>query len=48
MLWLAATVRQLAAYGGGAGAAEMDTLIARVWQMADWPRAEPLLQETTP
>jgi hypothetical protein len=40
--------RQLVAYGGGAGTAEMHTLIARVWQMAHWPRVESLLQDTTP
>jgi 2-methylcitrate dehydratase PrpD len=38
-----AKARQLAAYGGGASAAEMDRLIARAWQLAEWPRAEFLL-----
>jgi 2-methylcitrate dehydratase PrpD len=38
-----AKARQLAAYGGGASAAEMDALIERAWQLADWPRTERLL-----
>ena len=35
--------RQLAAYGGGASAAEMDALVARAWRLADWPQVERLL-----
>jgi 2-methylcitrate dehydratase PrpD len=38
-----AKARQLAAYGGGASAAEMDTLIDRAWHLAAWPRVERLL-----
>lgn len=38
-----AKARQLAAYGGGASAAEMDRLIARAWQLAEWPRTTLLL-----
>jgi 2-methylcitrate dehydratase PrpD len=38
-----AKARQLAAYAGGASAAEMDVLIARAWRLADWPRVERLL-----
>jgi len=38
-----AKARQLAAYAGGASEAEMSDLIARVWQLADWPRVERLL-----
>jgi 2-methylcitrate dehydratase PrpD len=38
-----AKARQLAAYGGGASATEMDGLIERAWQLADWPRTERLL-----
>ena len=38
-----AKARQLAAYAGGASEAEMDGLIARVWQLAEWPHAEQLL-----
>jgi 2-methylcitrate dehydratase PrpD len=38
-----AKARQLAAYGGGASAAEMDTLIERAWHLAAWPRVERLL-----
>ncbi len=38
-----AKARQLAAYAGGASEAEMDALIARVWQLADWQATERLL-----
>jgi 2-methylcitrate dehydratase PrpD len=38
-----AKARQLAAYGEGATPAEMDTLIARAWQMAEWPSTGLLL-----
>ena len=38
-----AKARQLAAYAGGASEAEMDGLIAHVWQLAEWQRAERLL-----
>jgi 2-methylcitrate dehydratase PrpD len=38
-----AKARQLAAYAGGASQAEMDGLIAHVWQLAGWQRAERLL-----
>jgi 2-methylcitrate dehydratase PrpD len=38
-----AKARQLAAYADGASEAEMDGLIARVRQMADWPRVALLL-----
>ena len=38
-----AKAMQLAAYGGGASAPEMQALIARVWQLAEWPRVERLL-----
>ena len=38
-----AKARQLAAYGGGAVEAEMQALIGRVWQLADWPHVERLL-----
>lgn len=38
-----AKARQLAAYAGGASAAEMDTLIERAWHLAAWPRVERLL-----
>jgi 2-methylcitrate dehydratase PrpD len=38
-----AKARQLAAYGGGATAAEMDALIARAWQLAGWQRTGLLL-----
>jgi 2-methylcitrate dehydratase PrpD len=38
-----AKARQLAAYGGGASAPEMQALIARVWHLADWPSMERLL-----
>lgn len=38
-----AKARQLATYAGGASEAEMSDLIARVWQLADWPRVERLL-----
>ena len=39
-----AKARQLAAYGGGATAAEMDRLIARAWGLADWQRSGFLLE----
>ena len=38
-----AKARQLAAYGGGATAAEMDRLVARAWDLAEWPRTGVLL-----
>jgi 2-methylcitrate dehydratase PrpD len=38
-----AKARQLAAYGGGASAGEVDALIERVWQLAEWPRTDRLL-----
>jgi len=38
-----AKARQLAAYAGGASEAEMDGLIAHVWQLAEWQRTERLL-----
>jgi 2-methylcitrate dehydratase PrpD len=38
-----AKARQLAAYGGGASAEEMNALIERAWRLADWPRADRLL-----
>jgi len=38
-----AKVVQLAAYAGGASAAEMQVLIERVWQLAEWPRVGTLL-----
>lgn len=38
-----AKARQLAAYAHGASEAEMRELIARVWQLAEWPRVERLL-----
>jgi 2-methylcitrate dehydratase PrpD len=37
-----AKARQLAAYGG-ASAGEVDALIERVWQLAEWPRTDRLL-----
>ena len=38
-----AKAMQLAAYAGGATGDEMQTLTARVWQLAEWPRVERLL-----
>lgn len=38
-----AKAQQLAAYGRGASEAEMQALIERVWQLADWARVERLL-----
>lgn len=38
-----AKARQLAAYAHGASEAEMRELIARVWQLAEWPRVDRLL-----
>jgi 2-methylcitrate dehydratase PrpD len=38
-----AKARQLAAYGQAASEAEMDRVIQRCWQLADWPRVEALL-----
>jgi 2-methylcitrate dehydratase PrpD len=38
-----AKARQLAAYGNGASAADMDTLVARAWTLAEWPRTGLLL-----
>jgi len=38
-----AKAARLAAYAGGASAAEMQALIERVWQLAEWPRVGTLL-----
>lgn len=38
-----AKARQLAAYAHGASEAEMRELIARIWQLAEWPRVDRLL-----
>lgn len=38
-----AKARQLAAYGQAATPADMDALIQRTWQLADWPRVEGLM-----
>ena len=35
--------RRLAAYAGGASEAEMTTVIARIWSLADWPQVGLLL-----
>ncbi len=39
--------RSLAAYADGASDDEMTAAIARIWAMAEWPHAEPLLSERT-
>jgi 2-methylcitrate dehydratase PrpD len=41
---LTAKALRLAAHGGGAGAAEAQAAVQRLWQVADWPRVGRLLQ----
>ena len=43
-----AKARALGAYARGAGAAEMDAVIARAWRLAEWPRVDALFAAPAP